>query len=277
MHDHGPDAEISEACLQDLISLIHKWTGITIGQNRKAMLYGRLKKRMLALGYHNFESYLDYAKNTPAEKIPFVDLVTTNETYFFRTPRIWEYIEKTFIPTWFQKHPEKTMRILSAASSSGEEAHSLGILCQEFKETHPAFIFQILGTDISTKMVERASLGKYNGRSIESFRSHPRFAKYMKAQGEHFQAISEIKSRLEFRHHNLFQKLTAQPFDLILLRNVLIYFKGPDQEKVIANLAPLLNPEGVFIIGESESLTHIQSDFEPIAPLIYRPKKGQAA
>lgn len=277
MNDHGPDAEISEACLQDLVELIHKWTGITIGQNRKAMLYGRLKKRMIALGHKSFEAYLEYAKVTPEEKTPFIDLVTTNETYFFRTPRIWEHIEKSFIPEWFQKNPGKTLRILSGASSSGEEAHSLGILCQEFKETHPAFTYQIVGTDISTKMVARATEGKYSGRSIESFRTHPRFSKFMKESGEHYQAISEIRSRLEFRHHNLFQKLSAQPFDLILLRNVLIYFKGPDQEKVIANLSPLLSPDGLFIIGESESLTHIQTDFESVAPLIYRPKTKKAA
>jgi len=277
MQDQGPDAEISEACLMEYVELIHRWTGITVGQNRKAMLYGRLKKRMKSLGQQSFESYLQYVRNTPEEKTPFIDLVTTNETYFFRTPRIWDYLEQNFIPQWFQNHPGKTFRVLSAAASSGEEAHSLGVACQDFKERHPAFQYQISGTDISTKMVARATEGKYTGRSIETFRKQARFEKYMKPDGEYFRVITEIRSRLEFRAHNLFQKLPGEPFDLILLRNVLIYFKGPDQEKVLANLFPALKPDGLLIIGESESLTHVRSEFESIGPLLYRPKTGKAA
>lgn len=275
--DQGPETEISEACLADLVDLIHRWTGITVGQNRKAMLYGRLKKRMKTVGQNTFEAYLHYVKNTPDEKQAFIDLVTTNETYFFRTPRIWDHLEKTFIPDWFAKHPGKIFRVLSGAASSGEEAHSLGIICQEFKETHPAFNYQIIGTDISTRMVAKATEGRYSGRSIESFRATPRFEKYMKAEGDQFRVITEVKSRIEFRSHNLFQKLTLEPFDLILLRNVLIYFKGPDQEKVLANLVPSLRSDGLLIIGESESLVHIQTEFESIAPLIYRPRVKKAA
>ncbi|MBS1971757.1 MAG: protein-glutamate O-methyltransferase CheR [Bdellovibrionales bacterium] len=275
--DQGPETEISEACLAEMVEIIHRWTGITIGQNRKAMLYGRLKKRMKAVGQNTFEAYLDYVKKEPEEKQPFIDLVTTNETYFFRTPRVWDHLEKTFIPHWFAHHPGKTFRVLSGAASSGEEAHSLGIICQEFKETHPAFNYQIVGTDISTRMVAKATEGRYSGRSIESFRTTPRFEKYMKADGDQFRVITEIKSRIEFRSHNLFQRLTLEPFDLILLRNVLIYFKGPDQEKVLSNLVPALRSDGLLIIGESESLTHIQTEFESIAPLIYRAKIKKAA
>lgn len=277
MQDQGPEAEISESCLAEYVELIHRWTGITVGQNRKAMLYGRLKKRLLSLGHHTFESYLEFVKNTPEEKTPFIDLVTTNETYFFRTPRIWDYIEQKFLPPWHISHPGKTFRVLSAAASSGEEAHSLGVICQDFKDKHPAFQYQIVGTDISSRMVARASEGKYSGRSIENFRKQPRFEKYMKADGEHFRAVSEIKNRIEFRPHNLFQKLTLENFDLILLRNVLIYFQGPDQEKVIANLQPILNADGLLVIGESESLTHIKTDFESVAPLIYKPTLRRVA
>lgn len=279
MQDQGPEAEISEACFAEYITLIHKWTGITISQTRKAMLYGRLKRRMRALGHSTFESYLDYVRKTPDEKTPFIDLVTTNETYFFRTPRIWDYISKDFIPQWHQKNPMKTFRVLSGASSSGEEAHSLGILCQEFKEQRPHFQYQIVGTDISSRMVAEATDGKYSGRSIESFRHSPRFEKYMRADGDGFRVITEIKSRLEFRSHNLLNKFTGEAFDLILLRNVLIYFQGPEMEKVVANLMPVMSPNGLFIIGESESLTHVQTDLEAVAPLIYRPKakNGKAA
>jgi len=116
--------------------------------------------------------------------------------------------------------------------------------------------------------------GHYSGRSIESFKkARPElFEKHMtKANGEIFQVTPEIKSRLKFHKHNLFHSLQhKERFDLVLIRNVLIYFKGPDQEKVLSLIAPKMAEDGVMIIGESESLTHINTNFKPIEPLVYK-------
>ena len=147
----------------------------------------------------------------------------------------------------------------SAAASSGEEAHSLGILCQSFKEKNPEFLYQILGTDISHEMIELCQQGHYSGRSIEAFRKNrPQlFEKYMRnVQNDVFQVRTEIKSRLKFQKHNLFRPIeNKDTFDLVLIRNVLIYFTGSDQEKVLRLIAPRLQPDSALIIGESESLS----------------------
>lgn len=265
---------LNEKCLSDFIKLIHELTGISIASNRNSMVEGRLRKRLVTLGLTSYESYLKLVREDKSEQVNFIDLVTTNETYFYRTPRVWDFIENKFLPDWLLAHPKAVFTAWSAASSSGEEAHTLGIICQAFKEKNPTFLYQITGTDISKEMVGLCQQGHYSGRSIESLKkTRPElFDKYMtKAIGESFQVIPEIKSRLKFQQHNLFQTFQHhERFDLVLIRNVLIYFKAPDQEKVISQIGPKMAEDGVMIIGESESLTHINTSFKSIEPLIYK-------
>ncbi len=276
----GDEIEIlSDKCFLEYIYTIYSLTGITIGLNRKAMVQGRLRKRIKTVGLSSYDEYLNFLKKTPTEVPVFIDLVTTNETQFFRTPQIWEMIQNKIIPEWNAKNANKVFRIWSAASSSGEEAYSLAILCQEFKLKNPGFDYQILGTDISQDMISLCESACYSGRSIEAFRNQRNsyFVKYLNLRkDETYEVVSELRSRVKFKCHNLFQPLKSSPkFDLILLRNVLIYFKQADQEKVLNNAFPLLEDDGFLIIGESESLTHICSPFEMVKPLIYR--KGKAS
>jgi len=268
------DVSLSEQCFGDFLKLIHELTGITIGKNRTSLVEGRLRKRLVTLNLPSFESYLNFVKSDRAEQVVFIDVVTTNETYFYRTPRIWDYIEKTLLPTWHAANPNAVFTAWSAAASSGEEAHTLAVLCQAFKEKHPAFLYQITGTDISSEMVALCQKGHYSGRSIESFRkSRPElFTRFMcEMEPGVFGVQPEIKSRLKFSQHNLFKTLASKDkFDLVLLRNVLIYFKGPDQERVISLIEPRLAKDGTVIIGESESFTHIQTNFKAVEAFVYR-------
>lgn len=265
---------LNEKCFQAFLKLIYDLTGITIAQNRTSMVEGRLRKRVSSLGLSNYETYLQLVKEDRNEQVFFIDLVTTNETYFYRTPRVWEYIQNKLLPEWHLKHPKQVFMAWSAAASSGEEAHTLGLICQFFKEKNPSFVYQIMGTDISNEMVGLCQQGKYSGRSIESFKNQrpELFEKYMKKlEDGSYQAVPEIKSRIRFSQHNLFKSLQSKDkFDLVLIRNVLIYFKPNDQEKVLSLIAPKLSEQGVLIIGESESLSHIQTSFKHQEPLVYR-------
>lgn len=264
---------LSEKCLSDFIKLIHELTGITIAPNRSSMVEGRIRKRVFALKLANYEAYLKFVKEDKVEQVSFIDLITTNETYFYRTPRIWDYIEKKLLPAWLESHPKAVFTAWSAAASSGEEAHTLGVLCQAFKEKHPSFLYQITGTDISNEMVGLCQLGHYSGRAIDSFKkTRPElFKKHLKhVEAETFEVSPEIKTRIKFQQHNLFKALPGkEKFDLVLIRNVLIYFKGSDQEKVISLIESKLAADGVMIIGESESLSHINTNFKSVEPLVY--------
>lgn len=267
--------EIDQSCFEGFTQLTHQLTGITIKEERQTMLVGRLRKRLRALNLDSFQEYLEYARKNKEEHEHFVNQITTNETYFFRTPRVWEYIEQTFLPQWQEHRPAPQLHVWSAASSTGEEAHTLGILLQKFKDGNRGFDYKIQGTDIDSSVVKRAAQGLYNGRSIERFRqARPEcFERYMVGNdADGYKVVPDIKSRLQFTQFNLFDSPPATPkFDLVLLRNVLIYFTAQDQETVMSTVHQRIKPEGTAIIGESESLNSLNTNFESIAPTIYRP------
>lgn len=269
---------IDESCFEKILELVHKLIGITIAKNKKSMVQGRLRKRIASLGLSTYEDYYQLVVNSNDEKSIFIDLLTTNETYFFRTPRIWKYVEEVYLPEWFRANTGKTFQAWSAAASSGEEAHSLGIICQKFKERNPSFNYQIWGSDISRGMVSYCMKGEYQGKSVDSFKtSMPDvFQKYMKLNDEmKYEVLSEIKKKLSFFEHNLFNPLrNSINFDLILVRNVFIYFTAADQEKVLSKLWEKLDPKGVLIIGESESLASLNCNFRKIDNLIYSKTEG---
>lgn len=259
----------------EFIKLTHDYTGITIKPGRSTMLESRLRKRLRDLELDDFSDYLTYLKRQPAEKEKYVNAVTTNETYFYRTPRIWEYIQDQFLPQWYEHAKCKSLSVWSAASSTGEEAHTLGIVLQSFKEKNTGFDYRITGTDIDSSVVEKAKTGSYKGRSIERFKQarSDLFETYMVGDDEvGYEVQSHIKSRLRFSVLNLFDAApTMDKYDLVLLRNVLIYFSKDDQEKVMATVHNQLKNDGVVVIGESESLNNVQTDFHCLAPTIYRP------
>lgn len=267
------DQDLNEQVFNKLVKVVHTHTGITLGSSKKIMLQARLRPRMRELSLHSFESYYDYLQSHKEEGPYFVDLVTTNETYFYRTPRIWEYIENEYLPNWFQKKQNVVFNVWSAAASSGEEAHTLGTVFQGFKEKHPAFQYQIFGTDISLEILSYAEKGQYSGRAIEMFKEKrpDLFQKFLKPDSNgQFSAIQEIRSRIKFQQHNLFEKPKFKTqFDLVLIRNVLIYFLGPDQEKVLSHVCLSMKPGAGLIIGESESLNRLKTSFSYKMPLVY--------
>ncbi len=263
---------LDDYCFGQFLECIHQLTGITIAATRKTMVQGRLRKRIRALCLPTYISYLDFVRSSKEEQENFIDLVTTNETSFFRTPRIWEYIEKRFLPKWFEAHKNEVFLAWSSASSSGEEAHSLGILCQAFKENNKDFRYKIVGTDISQEMVTMCKRGEYSGRSIESFRvSRPGlFSAYMESVESSFVVKEEVRSYIHFHKHNLFNSFKDDClFDLVLCRNVLIYFTPSDQESVLIKILERAKKSSILIIGESESLSHIRTGFNHMEPLIY--------
>lgn len=268
--------DLDQNALEAIIEQIYSLSGITISTTRKAMVQGRLRKRIRELDLSSYTAYLDLVKTSQDEQIKFVDMLTTNETTFFRTPRIWNYLLNQYLPKWMKEHPGQTFKAWSAAASSGEEAHSLAILCLVFQNLNPNFKFQIFGSDISHQMIEKCKLGLFSDKAIQGLNRYDSslYNKYIqKIDNDTFKISDKVKQHLTFKPHNLFATApNTNHFDLVLVRNVLIYFKANDQEKVLQNLERSLVNDGVLVIGESESLSHIKTDFEHLEPLIYRKK-----
>ncbi|MEP5729536.1 MAG: protein-glutamate O-methyltransferase CheR [Sulfitobacter sp.] len=269
------DVAMTDSDFTKLRAIIHKGTGITIGENRKSMLVSRLRSRLREVDEPSFSGYISRLSKDPDEMQEMTNRVTTNETYFYRTPRVWDYLEDEFLPRFLEKGQSQPMRVWSGASSTGEEAHTIGVLLENIRLTNAKFDYSVLGTDVSSRVLDVATKGLYKGRSIARFRKAKPdlFDKHMVGDDENgFKADPQIRSRLKFKLHNLFNGLkSGGPFDVVFLRNVLIYFIDEDQERILQHVWNQMRPDGVLFIGESETLTKLKTPFEQIVPIIYRP------
>ncbi|WP_368184388.1 protein-glutamate O-methyltransferase CheR [Aestuariibius sp. HNIBRBA575] len=270
------DVTMSDGDFSKLRAIVHKNTGITIGETRKSMLVSRLRSRLREVAAPDFAAYISHLSKDPEEMQELTNRVTTNETYFYRTPRVWDYFQDEFLPQFLTKGQNRSLRVWSGAASTGEEAHTIGTLLEDVRLKNQNFDYSILGTDVSSRVLDVATKGVYKGRSIARFRqAKPEvFKAHMTGNDtDGFSANPQIRSRIKFKLHNLFDRLSkAGPFDAVFLRNVLIYFTDDDQVKILDQVHDQMRPDGVLFIGESETLTKLNTPFEQIAPIIYRPK-----
>ncbi|KIC35643.1 chemotaxis protein CheR [Leisingera sp. ANG-M7] len=266
---------MSDGDFTKLRAIVHRNTGITIGETRKTMLVSRLRRRLREVEEPSFASYISRLASDPAEMQELTNRVTTNETYFYRTPRVWDYFQDVFLPEFQARGENLRMRVWSAAASTGEEAHTIGTILEQKRLEKPGFDYSVLGTDVSSRVLDVAQKGVYNGRSIARFRKEKPdlFASHMKgSDADGYKAVPQIRARLKFKLHNLLERLGGtSPFDVVFLRNVLIYFTDEDQEKILQHVRELIKPDGVLFIGESETLNNLRTGFEQLAPIIYRP------
>jgi len=249
---------------------IYDAAGIFMANGKQALVSGRLAKR---LAHYQLSSYSDYLKllesrSEPGELQVAVDLLTTNETYFFREPKHFNLLREVAAEA---RRGNKTLRVWSAACSSGEEPYSIAMVLADILGDAP---WEVLATDISTRMLERARCGHY---PMERASQMPeaylkRFC--LKGQGSETGTMlveRGLRSRLQLQHLNLNEPLPKiGQFDLIFLRNVMIYFNLETKRQVVARLLQQLKPGGYFLIGHSETLNDINDTVRPVAPSIYR-------
>ncbi|OEZ64015.1 protein-glutamate O-methyltransferase CheR [Duganella sp. HH105] len=270
-------AGLSPATLSALIALVRKHTGIAMTERKSILLERRLRPRMQALEIGSYQAYLDKVEQDRAEIPHFIDLVTTNDTLFFRTPQVWDYVEQEFLPQWWQTHQGKRLKVWSAAAASGEELYSMAMLCEEFQQSHPGFAYQIHATDISQQILAVARAGEYTGRSVERIHaSHPDWVKkYFKPSGKGLQVVDALKKNVELAQHNLLTPLKPhKQFDLVFLRNVLIYFDQEHQETVLKQARHSMAPHSRLILGESESISGLDTAYHFERPMIYAMEKS---
>ena len=256
--------------------LVYQRSGISLEAGKENLIESRLRRRLRALDIQDAGVYLDFLEQNPPEYEHFINVFTTNETSFFRTVRVWRYIEETLLAQW-SEDCSKPRHVWSAASSTGEEPYSFAMAVDQFnRKANDAIKVKILGSDISTDVVAKAKSGCYSGRTINRLKAaRPDvLLSYFAQQGEDFKLRPQIAQAVQFKQHNLFKNPPQNNhFDLVMLRNVLIYFSNKDQEKVLSNIYRSLKPGGVLVIGESESLNNLDTSFEYSEPLIYK-KKG---
>jgi len=265
------NADITSAEFAQFQKLIFQIAGISLSDGKKVLLVGRLGKRLKHFGFGTFSQYYRYVTSgeDAAELQNMVDLLTTNETYFFREPKHFEFLQE--LATKHKTAGSGPFRVWSAASSSGEEAYTMAMVLAETLRGAP---WEIVGTDISTQVLQKAQRGHYPLERAEGI--PPEYLRKYCLKGVREQAgtlliSKELRDRVQFLQSNLMDpRKGLGQFDVIFLRNVMIYFDNDTKRKVVSNLVPYLKAEGHFVVGHSESLNGLTEDLVPLRPTIYR-------
>jgi chemotaxis protein methyltransferase CheR len=270
---HG--AVLSEREFANFQRFIHAAAGITLSSGKKALVSGRLSQRLRECHLSSYTKYYDLivSGTAPTEAQLAVDLLTTNETYFFREARHFDVLREQALAMHqhSRRHPQsQPFRIWSAASSSGEEAYSMAMVLADCLGDAP---WEVLGSDISLRVLQKAGRGHY---PMERARDIPpdylkRFClKGVDDQDGTLLIERRLRSRVQFMQVNLNAALPRLGmFDMIFLRNVMIYFNGDTKRSVVNRVLAQLKPGGYFCIGHAESLNDISDAVQQIAPSIY--------
>lgn len=252
-----------------LSRFLHGLTGIDLKPGKEAMVMGRLDRR---LRHHGLTSYSEYFRRVsdgdPLETRLLVDLLTTNETSFFREPAHFDFMDR-----WLSELPRnQRVRIWSAASSSGEEIWTIAMTLAERLGTDGPW--EILGTDISSRVLETARRALYPVEAADRIPKHllRKYCLRGRDEFEGYLAIApELRAHAEFRSANLINlPEDLGSFDIVFLRNVMIYFNTETKAELVRRVEGMIKPGGYLFVSHSESINGLGSSLKMIQPSVYR-------
>ena len=254
--------------LQKLVTLIRERTGNVIPQSRYPFLEEVAQRRARGKGFASVESYVAALESAalPAEWESLIPLVTIKESYFFRAPQQFEIIRRDVLPRLLAaRAPTRQLRVWSAACARGEEPATLAILFAE-EEALAGWSWSIVASDVDEEALAGARTGLYGDRAVAQVPADL-LGRYFKRRGKLFELAADLRSRIEYRLVNLAHppfEVPGAEYDLILLRNVLIYFRRPLQRRVVSQVGQYLSPDGYLFLGASETLWQIQDELEAV-------------
>jgi chemotaxis protein methyltransferase CheR len=270
-------AEVPVRDVEAVLVTLKKLAGISIPISKKLMVMHRLRRRLAELRIDDVGEYVRALDRDKQERQRFINLLTTNETSFFRTQQLWSYFRDEYLPARKRSGERAPLRIWSAASSTGEEPYSIAMACMDFQDKHAGFSFRVLATDIDTAVLAKAEAAVYAGRNLAALRTSRAdlATRYLEVAGDEVHVPERVRRHVTFRKHNLMDPCPAgAPFDVIFLRNVMIYFEAPERRQVIRTLAAALSAGGQLILGESEALLDMHDGLVFVRPMVYR-KAGE--
>ena len=272
--------ELQEGEYKLFRDFLEQQCGIVLGDNKQYLVKSRLGPLM-----HRFNiatlSELVNKTLSPFERqlrSAVIDAMTTNETLWFRDTYPYELLKKQILPELEKSC--RTLKIWSAASSSGQEPYSIAMTGLEYQQSRPGAFslgLNILGTDISNTMLEHCQRAEYDGLALSRGLSPERRSRFFEDSGNGMMRVKDfVRKNVSFRHLNLLDSYTLLgKFDIIFCRNVLIYFSPDIKAKIIKQFAQSLNPRGYLFLGASESISSVNNDFEMLRcnpGIIYRKK-----
>lgn len=251
-------------------NLFYQEIGLHLSPQKKMLVTGRLGKRLAGLGLSSFREYYNLLKSDRLgrELQQAIDLITTNETFFFREAKHFDVLKRDVIPS---REAGRDLRIWSAACSTGEEPYSIAMVMHQLLGR---FGWELIASDISQRVLERAARGLYSTERIAGIPQDLLKAYCLRGRGEYEGMLlveRSLRELIEFRQVNLMEipgDLGA--FDAVFLRNVIIYFDHPTKQKVLNDVCRRLRPGGWLFLGHSESLAGMNAPLRSVGPSVYR-------
>jgi len=274
-------ATLSQKDFTRLSRFIYDELGIKMPASKTTMLNGRLNKRLRARNFRNFTEYCDFLfsdKGKEEEMVHLINAVTTNKTDFFREPGHFDYLVQTALPEIENRmrfEPRRKLKIWSAGCSTGEEPYTLAMVLTDVKAAKANFNFEILATDISTRVLEVARRAVYPMERIEPVTAPYRKKYLLRGKDKNnpqIRIVPELRKKIRFGRLNFMVDDFGLPemVDIIFCRNVIIYFDEETQERLMNKFCRYLNTGGYLFLGHSESLHGYQTPLTQVAPTIYR-------
>ena len=267
------DREFSytQADFERVRKIIYKKAGINLSDSKKQLVYSRLARRLRALKLPDFSAYLSYLENTDEEQQEFVNALTTNLTAFFREEHHFDFLAE-FVKNF--KH-KRNLRVWCAAASTGEEPYSIAItLAEAFGRYDPPV--EIIASDIDSNVLNEGRAGVYNINRIESLSLERKRQFFLKGKGDKnagkVKVIPDLGRLIEFKQINLLDAkwpLTGL-FDVIFCRNVMIYFDKSTQVSLLEKMVKLMQKDGLYIAGHSESFSQANHLVKLVGKTVYR-------
>ena len=273
--------QLSNTDFQRLSEFIYHEVGIKISKSKRTMLLGRLSKRLRALKIATISDYCDFlftSEGQQLEHIHLLDAITTNKTDFFRESIHFDLLTDKLLPQWQDSlRGNRKFRIWSAGCSSGEEPYTMAMALNKYAEqtVRQSFDFEIIATDISTRMLNHAKKAVYHADLVEPVPA-PLRKKYLLRNKDHsnplVRIVPELRKKVRFGRINFMAASFALPnkMDVIFCRNVIIYFDKKTQEQLIQKFCGNLQPDGYLFLGHSEAIHAFDVPLTQIAPTVYR-------
>ena len=259
---------ISDDEYEKFKELIFLEIGITLNEHKKSLIESRFFKKILDLKLNSFSEYYDVCASNHREKIQMIDLITTNETYFFRENNHFEFLKEYLI----EYKSSRKIRIWSAASSVGAEAYTIAMVCDSIL---PSNMWEVVGSDINNNVIKKARMGLYPLSWSDKISQEFKHKYCLKGKGKYdgeFLMSRQLAKNVRFLNSNLLeQDESFGYFNIVFLRNVLIYFNDEVRKKVIINILKNMNKGSLLIISKTENLNTLGIDnLEQIQPSIYK-------
>ena len=271
------NSQVTDSELARYAKLVYDRTGIRLSPQKKTLLSNRVRRRLKATGIPDFECYLNHLRKLSAdapEWDAFLQEITTHETYLFRDEGQWDWFSNQYLAELAnpaRKSRIKTLRIWSAACSTGDEAHTIATCIAEHLSDHAQWNIQILATDIGIGALKQAREAVFSPRAMKLVPEVCRRRYFEPVAGTDQWKAKPVLSRwIRFRQHNLLEPLNEAPLDLIFLKNVLIYFDEESKKRAIGHIRNVLKPGGMLIASAAEGITNYMKDWERVAAWNHR-------